>query len=228
MVMKYKRRKWVLSLVNFSHAPVCVRVCVCTWYEMTDTSDCNPCPRNLWTPVFPRKILPDPPAQCRPDLLGPKGSLYSSFAPCSPSFPSLALSNLHSLTHTDNHHPEGPQRERERNGSCHFSLLTQALSGLCHRAPEGRTSNKGKTFHTLLSFTTEGSYLFSHSLTLSSLSFFTLLSYSSHSSSLPFSSASAHFPLYLYFIRFDGLTVPFDCASLSEIQRGQRGENGRG
>lgn len=73
--------------------PLCVHM-LC---EMTDVSGHNLCPRMLWTPVFPRKILPDSPVQCRPDLLDPKGSLSRAFpCVCLPKSSSLSLSDTHS------------------------------------------------------------------------------------------------------------------------------------
>lgn len=189
MVMRYKRRKWVLSLGNFSHARV--SVCVCVLCEMTDVSDHNLCPRMLWTPVFPRKILQDPPVQCRPDLLDPKGSLSLSgaFSVCLvlSLFLSCSCSLTHKLTHTHNAHPEGPRKEKERNGSCHFSSFNWGSAAVSvTEPPRGghQTKEKPFTLYCLLPQRAHISFL-TLSLCLPSSFFFTLLSYSSHSSSSP-------------------------------------------
>jgi len=134
------------------------------------------------------------------------------------------LSHSLSLQHTHLHSQttlnlKGHRERKERNGSCHFfSFNWGSAADSVTKPPRGGHQTKGKTFHTLLSFTKESSYLYSDSLTLSS--FFKL----TYSSSFPFSVASVHVFLYLYFITFDVLTMRFECASLSKIQRGRRGK----
>lgn len=114
MVMRYKRRKWILSLGNFS--PACVCVCLCVLYEMTDVPDYNLCPTKLWTPVYPHKILQDNTVQHRPDLLDPKGSLSPSVLLLQSVLYFLHHPLTHSQIHTyrTNHHPKGPERKREK------------------------------------------------------------------------------------------------------------------
>lgn len=124
--------------------------------EITDVADPNLCPRRLWTPVFPRRILSALPGKCKADLLGPEVSLLL-----------LCLSLWHPLLYRQRSLILKDHSARERNGSCHFSSFKWAFAALSvTEPPRGRHQTKEKTFHILLSFTTESSYLFSHSVYL--------------------------------------------------------------
>lgn len=159
---------------------------------MTEAPDPNLCPRMLWTPVFPHRILSDPPSRCRPDLLGPEVSLLF--------FPASA-SDTHS--HTCRESSSWRAEERKRNGSCHFSSFNWDSAALSvTEPPRGQHQTKGKTFHILLSFTTESSYLFSHPV------FFFFIDFS-HILPIYPSLSLYSLQLFLCFIKFDILTTLF-------------------
>lgn len=89
-------------------------------------------------------------------FIGPRRSL---------SYFSLPQPLTHTLVHTEN--PDPDRREKERNGSCHFSSFNWESAALSvTEPPRGRHQTEEQTFHILLSFTTESSYLFSHSVYL--------------------------------------------------------------
>ncbi len=95
-------------------------------------------------------------------------SLFVSYAR---SF-SLPLSDTHSHTGcTDNPHPEGPQREKERNGSCHFSSFNWGSAAVCVTEPlRGGHQTKEKPF-TLYCLLPQRAHI--SLLTLSPLLFYT-------------------------------------------------------
>lgn len=147
-------------------------------------------------PVLPHKILRGAPVQSRPDLLDPKGFLCLSFSVCFilSFFLSITLRHTHSnkRTHIKKTFILKGRRETKRNmAPVIFSPFNWDSAGLSvTETPEGRTSSKGRAFHTLLSFATESSNLSSHPLNLSFLSVFTLLSCSQYLSTLIYSPFS--------------------------------------
>lgn len=192
-----KARWFLLSLLKYE-ADGCNILLRCTRWkwalclghvlrEMTDAPDTNLCPRMLWTPVFPRKILPDPPGLCRSDLLGPEVS-------------SLPQPLTHTLIHAENPRPEGPKREM---APVIFPLLTGTLQHSLSQSPRGddiKQRKKPFTFYSLLPQRAHISFL-----TLSILFFI-------HFSHIPpiypsLSLYSLH--LFLCFIKFDILTMLF-------------------
>lgn len=209
-----------MSLTLSKFSLVCM--CVCVLYKMSDVSDPNLCPRMLWTPVFPRKILQDSPVQCRPDLLDPKGFLLLAFCLSHILLLSPSLTHTHIYRHTDNHH-DRPQREKERNGSCHFSSFNWSSAAFSVIEPlRGGHPTKGEPF-TLYCLLPQRAHISFLTLSLHLPSF-------SHFSHIPsihhlyhFSSVSVHLFPYLYFITY-GLTMPFEYASLSKILKGRGGE----
>lgn len=90
-------------------------------------------------------------------FIGPRGLSSSS----------LCLRLWHTLSYIPRILILKDHRGKERNGSCHFSSFNWDSAVLSvTEPPRGRHQTKEKTFHILLSFTTEGSYLFSHSVYL--------------------------------------------------------------
>lgn len=170
-------------------------------------SDHNLCPRMLWTPVFPRKILQDPPAQCRPDLLDPKGSLSLSpaFSVC--LILSFFFSLFHSLTHT--HTPttlilKGQREKKREMAPVIFPLLTGAVQRSLSQSPRGEDIKQRKNLsHFIVFYHRELISIFSlsHSVFPLLFFFFLLLTHSLHSSSSPFSSASVDYiSSYIYIL----------------------------
>lgn len=109
-----------------------------------------------------------------------------------------------------------------------FPLLTGALQQSLSQSPWGEDIKQRKNLsHFIVFYHRELISLFSLCLPSSSL-FFTLLSYSSHSSSFLFPSATVHLFLYLYFIKFDVLTMPFERFQLvKNTERAKREKGGR-
>lgn len=139
----------------------------------------------LWTPVFPRRILSDSPGQRRPDLLGPEVSLFF-----------FSASDTHSRTGRESSSYKTRERERERNGSCQFSSFNWDFAALSvTKSLRGQHQTKEKTFHILLSFTTESSYLFLP------LSIFFFMDFSHILPTYP--SLGLCSPLFLCFKKFD-------------------------
>lgn len=190
-------------------------------WEMTDVSDHNLCPRMLWTPVFPRKILQDSPVQCRPDLLDPKGSpSLAILCVCVSHTLPLSLSLTH--THPDNPHPAGPQRERERNGSCHFSSFNWGSAAVSvTEPPRGGHQTKGKPFTLYCPLLQRAHISF---LTLSVI-FFILLPYSSHSPPPPplLSLCSLHLCLYFNFKTLTFWHRPLNVPACQKYTEGKKG-----
>lgn len=121
----------------------------------------------LWMPVYLRKILQDPTVQHRPDLLDPKVflSLSCIFLHTVSYFPlSFCLTHSQIHTHRINHHPEGPERKREKWFLSFFSFKWGSAAISVTDPSRAGHQTKAETFHTLLSFTTQSLYLFSHSL----------------------------------------------------------------
>lgn len=140
-------------------------ICCVRWLKLPDP---NLCPRMLWTPVFPHRILSDPPSQCRPDLLGPEVSLLL--------FPASA-SDTHSHTCRGSSSWRAEERKREM-APVISPLLTGTLQHSLSQGPRGdNIKQRKKTFQILLSFTTESSYLSSHPVFFF---FYRLLTYSSY------------------------------------------------
>lgn len=106
-----------------------------------------------------------------------------------------------------------------------FSLLTEALQQSVSQSPPGEDIKQRKNLsHFIVFYHRELISLF----TLTHTVFFLFFLHFSHIPSIHLSSFPAaavyHF-VYLYFIKFDILTMPSECASLSKIQRRQGGRN---
>lgn len=92
------------------------------------------------------------------------------------------------------------ERERERNGSCQFSSFNWDFAALSvTKSLRGQHQTKEKTFHILLSFTTESSYLFLP------LSIFFFMDFSHILPTYP--SLGLCSPLFLCFKKFDKSTT---------------------
>lgn len=123
-----------------------------------------------------------------------------------------------SLTFAGTHNnprPEGPQREREMTPVI-FPLLTGTQQPSLSQNPWGEDiQQKKRLSHFIVFYHRE---LISLSLSQSVvLFFFTLLSHP-HYSSFSLSLVLPHLLVFLYFIKFDGLTMPFEYASSSKPQ----------
>ena len=190
---------------------------------MTDVSDHNLCPRTLWTPVFPRKILLDPRVQCNADLLDPKGSLSVSLL--------LSLSASHSpsssLWHTLHTLILKGHREKKREmAPVIFPLLTGALQRSLSQSPQGEDIKQRKNLSHFIVF------YHRELISLSSLclsSFFLHFSHipphsSSHPSSFRGLCTSPSIFIFYKVWRFDNALW---ACQLVKIQRGQRGEKKR-
>lgn len=189
---------------------------------MTDVADHNLCPRMLWTPVFPHKILQDSPVQCRPDLLDPKGSLSLAFL-CVSYSPSVSLSpsDTHSHTHRQPSSWWAIERKGREMASVIFPLLTGAVQRSMSQSPRGEDIKQRKNLSLFIVF---------YHRELISLFSVCLSSFFLYFSHIPPIHLLSHFPqplwLHLFFIfhKVRHLTRPFQCVSLSKTHRGQKGK----
>lgn len=134
----------------------------------------------------------DPPVQCRPDLLDPKGSLSLclAFSVCLilSLFLSLTLWHTYSTYIQTTLNLKGHREKKREMAPVIFPLLTGALQRSLSQSPRGEDIKQRKNLsHFIVFYHRELISLFSLCLTL--------LSYSSHSSSPPSPQS-----LYIFFL----------------------------
>lgn len=145
------------------------------------------------------------------------------FALSSPSF-SLSLSDTHPSTHLL---LKGHRERKREMAPVIFPSFKWDSAALSVTEPlRGGHPAKEEPF-TLYCILLQRAHISFHTLSIclsTSFFFFTLLSYPLNSSFRPPLLPPLHLFLVLYFMKFEGLTVPFEHASLSKTQLGQREE----
>lgn len=180
MLMRYKRRKWVLSLGHFSPAWVCV--CCLRWLMCPTITSAPECNGHLSS-----QDPPGPSRSMQAWFIRPQGLPLSLSPSLSVSYSfSLALSPTHTLF-TDSPQPEGPWREKREMAPVIFSLLTGALQPTLSQSPRGEDIKQREKPFTLYCLLPQRAHIFTLTLLLC-LPFFKL----TYSSSFPW-------PLYISF-----------------------------